>query len=940
MKVKIFLWLVIAVVATLSTPVVWAKLGLERTTIGNEVGTSAKWWVTGVDEVISVTLHILNLGDGEEVTEFRIIGSSTPKRNKGTDALVSYKFDKAAIYTVWVSSSKEESNKIVQIVGPAASDLEKYESKLFTGCDTKKVYDVIVVDGTSAGIGAAITAAREGLSTCLLESTSLLGGMFTNGIGKSDLGLDGFADLDSRLSYGLFDELRKKATDSLSQEEIAKIEKGYLPDYKEVEKNGNSKAKNQAKSLADKLKEGFKYRPSVVRNALYKLVEDAVKTNGLDVQLNTPFDKAEKDGENLKITAKGETYEASYVIDATDSADVVASLFKKLEKNCCVVGDEDGKVQAYSYVMTIQDHGSAEKNWSYMAIPPHDKCDPEKYTKVSVMELFSEVNKDGEPVNPGIESYWTPNSGNLGKGIYQVKHHKLLGANPCPKGDELHDENAEIANASNDAGRVDAFERYIDHSLCFLYSMQRLTRRDGTKDEGIGFTSEYPLRGNFPARLYVREGRRIIAKTKFEKVDAEKSPNTLERPTQTSNKLRQSIGVVTYTMDSHSTDPNSGECPHGNFLDNLRRTGPGVIPLGIMFPESLDNVLVPLAVSSSHEGYSTLRMDPTRMNMGMAAALAIKVSMEKGIKPPDLLKPESSLYLYELQIRLIKRGGRIFLYSDPELHPNTGNSHNGKADIATQFLGIWGNEPKSSDYSFGGKFENAITEFKNLGQEKVLAPYIAKHGKEEQIKEAWEKFSDAIELDPDAIEVVLELFNLKVIGGNPDGTFAPKREVNRAELSKMIYLTGKLVGRFEEPSKEYCNRKDFSDVRCEEDKEWPIWYTPFILELAAKKVVKGYSDGTFKPGKPINFAEMAKMVTLGIGLLKEKNTTTSNEKTTVQPLWFIPYVDCAKQEKLLPDVYGNSDIPIGTNVTREQTAQMIYNAYRVKKDKPKGFVCQ
>ncbi len=62
-------------------------------------------------------------------------------------------------------------------------------------------YDVVVVGGSSGGIGAAIGAARSGVSVVLIEDTPVLGGMISNGISNADC-----------FSYeslsGVFDEFR------------------------------------------------------------------------------------------------------------------------------------------------------------------------------------------------------------------------------------------------------------------------------------------------------------------------------------------------------------------------------------------------------------------------------------------------------------------------------------------------------------------------------------------------------------------------------------------------------------------------------------------------------------------------------------------------------------------------------------------------------------
>src|SRR5436190_1928773 len=48
-------------------------------------------------------------------------------------------------------------------------------------------YDVTVIGGTPAGIGAAIAAAREGATVLLVEPTQHLGGLMTGGLGATDI---------------------------------------------------------------------------------------------------------------------------------------------------------------------------------------------------------------------------------------------------------------------------------------------------------------------------------------------------------------------------------------------------------------------------------------------------------------------------------------------------------------------------------------------------------------------------------------------------------------------------------------------------------------------------------------------------------------------------------------------------------------------------------
>ena len=49
-------------------------------------------------------------------------------------------------------------------------------------------FDVVVYGGTAGGAIAAVSAAREGLKTALLEPTTHIGGMVSGGLGLTDFG--------------------------------------------------------------------------------------------------------------------------------------------------------------------------------------------------------------------------------------------------------------------------------------------------------------------------------------------------------------------------------------------------------------------------------------------------------------------------------------------------------------------------------------------------------------------------------------------------------------------------------------------------------------------------------------------------------------------------------------------------------------------------------
>jgi hypothetical protein len=91
------------------------------------------------------------------------------------------------------------------------------------------------------------------------------------------------------------------------------------------------------------------------------------------------------------------------------------------------------------------------------------------------------------------------------------------------------------------------------------------------------------------------------------------------------------------------------------------------------------------------------------------------------------------------------------------------------------------------------------------------------------------------------------LVGAQVIGGNPDGTFAPDRAVNRAEMLKMLY---KAKGKTPDP----IHKKCFSDV------PEGAWFESYVCDAAANRYVQGYADGSFRPGNLVNRVEALKMI--------------------------------------------------------------------------------
>jgi len=52
-----------------------------------------------------------------------------------------------------------------------------------------------------------------------------------------------------------------------------------------------------------------------------------------------------------------------------------------------------------------------------------------------------------------------------------------------------------------------------------------------------------------------------------------------------------------------------------------------------MIPEKVDGLIVPVAASTSHVAYSSIRTEPTWMALGQAAGVAAHLALEQNLQP-------------------------------------------------------------------------------------------------------------------------------------------------------------------------------------------------------------------------------------------------------------------------------------------------------------------
>jgi hypothetical protein len=539
---------------------------------------------------------------------------------------------------------------------------------LFPASAAFSQYNLVIVGGNPGGIMCAISAAKLGKTSVILERTGHIGGLPANGLGATDIATRG-------VTTGLFTDF------------TGRIKKHYIKKYGEQSE--------QVKMCSD----GYHFEPSVAEMIFEEML--AEHSDKIKVYKMRQFDAEEKNVsiQNNKITKikitnrltkQTEEYQGDIFIDGTYEGDLAAAAkvpFRtgregKDEFNEDGAGrtykywdgpvgvgttyQADNAVQAYNYRLCLTDNASNK----VIVTKPH------KYDRDEFKSLVNDV-WDGR--HTGVEmlkvsaKMMADNRKNIAKGdttgipgdkwgIAKITNRVFL---PNQKTDannqhlalistDLPEENWPWPTSGWD-WRDQFAERLKSYTLGLIYFTQNdpelpANFKKASSQWGLA-KDEYKDNENFPRQVYVREGRRMEGTYFFTAQDAIAiTPGS--RPPLHVN----SITASHYALDSHAVRKReSGKIHLDGFISYLSDVY--TVPFGVMLPKDLDNLLFPVPVSGSHIGFSTLRMEPCWMAIGQAAGIAASMSIDSKVK----LK---NLDLSVLQDRLIGQKATLIYYKD------------------------------------------------------------------------------------------------------------------------------------------------------------------------------------------------------------------------------------------------------------------------------------
>ncbi len=551
-------------------------------------------------------------------------------------------------------------------------------------------YDVVVVGGTPGGITAAVAAAREGKNVLVLERGSHLGGLPANGLGATDITTRG-------------------ATTGLFTEFVNRNKEYYVSTY--------GAGSEQVKVCSD----GYHFEPSVAERTLLSMIGDYGSL--ITVLYNRQFDSDPAnvimDGDRIRSVrildrtdGSTELYEAGIFIDATYEGDLGAAAnvpYRVGRESRAEYGEPcagkiyrhwgvqfgggtasrfngydgfesegttyqgDNAVQAYNYRLCL----TADKD-NMRPVTRPENYDREEYASIvedvwtgrhtgiqmeSVTPEQMEANRraikaGGRTTVPGdpwgmakvTNMVALPNS----KTDANNQHMAFLST-------DLPEENWAWPTASWE-WRDRFAKRLRDYTLGLLWFVQNdkelpASFRKECRRWGLSST-EYTDNDNFPRQVYVREGRRLEGTYFFTANDAIPVADGQRPPVH-----QDAVTASHYALDSHAClKREEGRAHLDGFFGYESR--PYNVPLGVMVPKTVSNLLFPVAVSGSHIGFSTMRMEPCWMALGEAAGVAAAQAIERGVSVQDI-------DVIAVQGVLADKGATLVYYSDVQPgHPD------------------------------------------------------------------------------------------------------------------------------------------------------------------------------------------------------------------------------------------------------------------------------
>jgi hypothetical protein len=497
-----------------------------------------------------------------------------------------------------------------------------------------KSYDLVVIGGTPGGIACAVRAAREGLSVLLVNQTQHLGGFVTSGAGGWEAPYDG-------LRSPIYGEM------------ITSAAQYYAKTYGE-------ESPQHILSMPSKTSRAHIDRPKIEPRIAELLFNEMVeKEKTLTLLLGHIVTKAERDGALVKnVTLKPMHGESTITVGGKIFAD----------------GMYEGDLMAAAGVKTQIGRESrtqyGEKHAGVIYTQERHKEPGQRGFPKAADEGTLNIRYNSHATADIVEG---PQSGEADGSVMAYNYRLVLTRDPANRIMVTKPANYDvvIAKAAGGGGFVPNLpnkkvawnggrligpqneypaadwptreaisKRYLDGMLMRLWWVQNdpaAPEKDRKQFENYGLAAdEFPDNHHVPYEIYVREARRLVGRYVFKEQDNVIAEGVARTPIHS-----DSIAMTDWPVDSVACLPR--KAPGGNtdgifFLGEESR--PAQVPYRSILTNEIENLLVPVAISASHVGWGSIRLEPVWMQLGESAGFAAALAV-KGQQTPTKLDPDA-----------------------------------------------------------------------------------------------------------------------------------------------------------------------------------------------------------------------------------------------------------------------------------------------------------
>lgn len=470
--------------------------------------------------------------------------------------------------------------------------------------------DICVYGGTSAGVAAAVRAARHGRSVVLVAFGRHLGGLTSSGLGATDSG-------------------RIDAIGGLSREFYRRVGTHY----------GQS--------------ESFRFEPHVAE----RVFDDWVREAGVPVHREHRLSGVDMaDGRITALhTENGKVFRASVYIDASYEGDLMAAAgvsFTVGREGNAVYGETINGVQirtGHQFRAPVDPYRTPGDPASGLlpGVQPEPAGTPGAGDlRIQAFNFRVCLTKAADrrpfPRPPGYDR----NRYELLRRYLEAGVWDALRLNtPMPNGKTDLNNNGAVSTdnigrnyawpTGSYATRARIFADHVTYQQGLLYYLANdpavpAAIRGEVSAWGLP-ADEFTETGGWPHELYIREGRRMVADYVVTEYDC-----------RWQRAAPDPVGLASYTMDSHN-------CARV-VVDGLARNEgdvqvPVAGPYGISYRAIVPkrgqcaNLVVPVALSASHIAFGSARMEPVFMLLGHAAASAAHLAIASGRRVQDVDYP-------------------------------------------------------------------------------------------------------------------------------------------------------------------------------------------------------------------------------------------------------------------------------------------------------------